>query len=188
MNPYRPTTTQAATAPRRHAALHATATAVAIVALAALAFPPAHADSGRRMPYNVPAAYLQECAACHTAYPPGLLPAASWRRVMGGLEKHYGTDASLDAATVQQLSQWLQAYAGTYKRVREEPPEDRLTRSAWFEHKHRKIEPSTWKLASVKSPANCGACHTGADQGRFDEHDLRIPAGLDARARRAWND
>ena len=36
--------------------------------------------------------------------------------------------------------------------------------------------------------ANCATCHTGADQGHFNEHDLRIPAGLDVRARRAWND
>lgn len=147
-----------------------------------------HADSGSLMPRNAPAAYAQECAACHTAYAPGLLPAVSWNHIMASLGKHYGTDASLDAATVQKLNQWLQAHAGTYKRVSEAPPEDRITRSAWFERKHRKIEPSVWKLPSVKSAANCAACHTGADQGNFNEHDLRIPAGLDARARRAWND
>lgn len=157
-------------------------------ALCMLPFASAQADSGRAMPRNVPAAYTQECAACHTAYPPGLLPAASWNRVMQGLDRHYGTDASLDPTTVRQLNQWLLAHAGTYKRVNEEPPEDRLTRSAWFERKHRKIEPATWKLASVKSAANCAACHTGADEGRFDDHDLRMPAGLDARSRRAWND
>lgn len=160
----------------------------AAAALALLALPCARADGGRAMPAHVPPTYLQECAACHTAYPPGLLPAASWKRVMDGLAQHYGTDASLDAATVQQLNQWLQAHAGTYRRVREEPPEDRLTRSDWFERKHRKIEPSAWKLPSVKSAANCAACHAGADQGRFSEHDLRMPAGLDARSRRAWQD
>ena len=48
--------------------------------------------------------YQQECAACHLAYPPGLLPAASWQRLMGNLPKHFGTDASLDAATLQTLS------------------------------------------------------------------------------------
>jgi len=37
----------------------------------------AWADSGRLMPQNVPAACTQECAACHLAYPPGLLRAAS---------------------------------------------------------------------------------------------------------------
>lgn len=148
----------------------------------------ARADSGVRMPQHVPPAYTQECASCHTAYPPGLLPARSWQRLMSGLDKHYGTDASLDAQTLQQINTWLQAHAGTNRRVAEEPPQDRITRSAWFERKHRDIDPAIWKLPSVKTPANCAACHAGADRGRFDEHDLRMPAGLDARQRRAWND
>lgn len=146
------------------------------------------ADAGQGRPIKVPPAYTQECASCHAAYPPGMLPARSWQRVMGGLDRHYGTDASLDAATVQQLSGWLQAHAGTYKRVSEEPPQDRITRSAWFERKHRKVEPSVWKLPSVKSAANCAACHTGADQGRFDDDNLRMPEGLTLRQRRAWFD
>ena len=32
-----------------------------------------------------------------------------------------------------------------------------------------------WKRASVKSAAQCSACHTQAEQGRFDEQHLRIP-------------
>jgi mono/diheme cytochrome c family protein len=107
---------------------------------------------------------------------------------MSGLDRHYGTDASLDAATLQQLGTWLQAYAGTYKRVAEEPPQDRITRSAWFERKHRKVEPAVWHLPSVKSAANCAACHSGAEQGRFDDDDLRLPAGLSSRQRQAWAD
>jgi mono/diheme cytochrome c family protein len=148
----------------------------------------AQADSGPMMPRQVPAAYTQECAACHTAYPPGMLPAKSWQRIIAGLDKHYGTDASLDAATVQQLSTWLQTHAGTYKRVSEEPAQDRITRSAWFERKHRKVDAAVWKLPSVKSAANCAACHTGADKGAFDDDHLRFPTGLDARMRRNWND
>jgi len=148
----------------------------------------AQADGGRVLLRNVPAAYTQECAACHTGYPPGMLPARSWQRIMTGLDKHYGTDASLDAATVQQIGTWLQANAATYKRVAEAPPEDRITRSAWFVREHDEVAPSVWKLASVKSAANCSACHTGADQGDYSERTLQAPAGLDARQRRAWND
>ena len=155
------------------------------LALATLA-PAALADSGRLLPRDVPVAYRQECAACHTAYPPGMLPAASWQRIMTGLEKHYGTDASLDAATIRQLSTWLQANAGSYKQVSEAPPQDRITRSAWFERKHRRIEPAVWTDASVKSAANCTACHSLADQGDYEDNSLRFPTGLDARLRRAW--
>ena len=104
--------------------------AVLCCALAAAAS--AWAD-GRLMPAQVLPVYKQECAACHMAYPPGMLPAASWQRIMSGLETHYGSDASLEPAQVQQVAAWLQAHAGTYKRVREEPPQDRITQSAWFE-------------------------------------------------------
>lgn len=148
----------------------------------------ARADGGRLMAPNAPGAYTQECASCHLAYPPALLPAQSWQRLMGGLDKHYGSDASLDAATVQQISGWLQAHAGTYKRVNEAPAQDRITRSAWFERKHRKIDSEVWKLASVKSAANCAACHTAADRGAFSDDDLKYPAGMDARMRRSFSD
>ena len=156
--------------------------------LTALPAWPALAD-GVRLPAQVPPAYRSECGACHVAYPPGLLPAASWQRLMGSLERHYGTDASLDPATVRQLATWLQAHAGTGKRVGPEPPpQDRITRSAWFERKHRQLDDAVWRLPSVKSAANCAACHGGAEQGRFDAHDLRMPAGLPARYHRAFLD
>ncbi len=69
--------------------------ALALVA----ALVPAHAD-GERAGMRVPLlpAYKQECGSCHLAYPPGLLPASSWQRLMGDLPHHFGTDASLDAA------------------------------------------------------------------------------------------
>ena len=146
----------------------------ALLALAC-ALPAAWADS-REMPASAMLpVYKQECAACHMAYPPGMLPASSWSRMMTRLDQHYGTDASLDAAMVRQIGTWLEAHAGTYKRVREAPPQDRITQSAWFERKHREVEPAVWKRAAVGSPANCMACHTRADQGDFDDDRVRIP-------------
>lgn len=139
-----------------------------------------------RVPW--PKAYVQECASCHVAYPPAMLPAASWARLMGGLNQHFGTDASFDEASVQRLSQWLQSHADGRRQAAAAPAQDRITRTAWFERKHRHIEPATWRLPSVRSPANCIACHSSADQGQFSEHALRQPAGLSARQRAAWDD
>jgi mono/diheme cytochrome c family protein len=121
--------------------------------------------------------YKQECAACHIAYPAGMLPAGSWMRLMGGLNKHYGIDASLDAKSLAEISGWLEGHAGTYKRVSEMPPEDRITKSAWFIRKHneREVSPAVWKRASVGSASNCIACHTNAAQGSFSERDIKIP-------------
>jgi mono/diheme cytochrome c family protein len=119
--------------------------------------------------------YKQECAACHVAFPPGMLPPDSWRRLLNNLPRHYGTDASLDAATVNELATWLSANAGTYKRVRDAPPEDRITKSAWFIRKHDELPAGVWTRPAVKSAANCTACHTQADQGSFNEHTVHIP-------------
>lgn len=135
-----------------------------------------HADAGGT-PVALLPKYQQECAACHLPYPPGLLPAGSWQHLMGALHKHYGTDASLDAATQGTIGAWLRANAGTYKRVSEEPPQDRITRSAWFLRKHREgeVPAQVWQRPAVGSPSNCAACHAEAAQGRFNEHDVHIP-------------
>lgn len=171
--------------PTRTAVLHTLPALALLLGLTTTAL----ADSGNLNPRQMLPSYQQECAACHLAYPAGLLPARSWDRIMNGLDQHYGTDASLDATTVQQISQWLQAHAGSYKRVgAEPPPKDRITESAWFLRKHRKLDAPVWQHASVKSAANCAACHTRADQGSFDENELQFPRGLDARYRRAFQD
>jgi hypothetical protein len=132
-------------------------------------------DDQRRPGYTMLRRYTQECAACHVAFPPGMLPPDSWHRLLNNLPRHYGTDASLDAATVGELDTWLAANAGTYKRVREAPPEDRITQSTWFIRKHHELPAAVWKRLAVKSAANCSACHTQASQGDFNEHTVRIP-------------
>jgi hypothetical protein len=150
---------------RRSAAL------LASCAIAGLAQADGHrAATAPRLP-----AYQQECAACHVAYPPGMLQAASWKRLMDNLPRHFGSDASLDGATAKQIAAWLAANAGTFKRVREEPPQDRITRSAWFARKHDEVPATAWRSPAVKSPANCNACHAQANQGDFDEDRVRIP-------------
>ena len=149
---------------------------LALAALALACAAAAQADSGgARVP--VLPKYQQECAACHIAYPPGMLPAASWQHLMGSLQQHYGTDASLDEASLREIGGWLQVHAGTYKRVSEAPPQDRITKSAWFLRKHnaREVPPEVWKRAAVGSASNCAACHTQAADGRFSERDIKIP-------------
>ncbi len=149
---------------------------VATLALIAIALGvPARADDQRERPVPLLRAFAEECGACHVAYAPGLLPAASWRRQMERLQSHYGSDASLEPALALTLSAWLQAYAGTGKRAREQPPDDRITRSAWFVHAHDELPAATWKLPAVKSPAQCSACHTRAEQGDFSERHVRLP-------------
>jgi hypothetical protein len=118
--------------------------------------------------------YRQECSSCHVAYPPGMLPAGSWQQLMSNLPRHFGSDASVDAATLKTLSSWLGANASS-RSSGTLPPENRITRSDWFVREHREVASRTWKLPAVKSPSNCAACHTTADQGEFNERNVRLP-------------
>jgi len=130
--------------------------------------------AGTRQP--APASFQKECASCHIAYPAGLLPAGSWQHLMANLSQHFGSDASLDATTANTIAQYLTDNAGTYKRVSEMPPQDRITQSYWFTRKHDKhVNASVWSRAAIGSRSNCTACHAGAEQGNFNEHSVRIP-------------
>ncbi|MDD5029087.1 MAG: diheme cytochrome c [Rhodoferax sp.] len=134
-------------------------------------------DRGRPvMPSEVNAKWQAECGGCHMAYPPGLLPAASWKKVMVGLDKHFGTDASLPAADVQEITNYLTKYPSNRWDSSAAPL--RITDGEWFKAKHYnkgEIAPEVWKRASVKSPGNCMACHKQADQGVFDDKGIVIP-------------
>ena len=127
--------------------------------------------SSRRAP--MPAIYLEECGGCHVPYPASGLPAAPWDALMGGLDRHFGSDASLAPQDAGTIRSWLRANAGRGAANRAEPL--RITRTAWFLHEHDEIPVATWRSPAVKSAANCAACHRGAERGDFSEHDVRIP-------------
>ncbi len=129
--------------------------------------------------------WQQECSSCHLAYPPSLLPRASWRRVMGGLDQHFGENASLDPATQADILRFLEANAadsgrgGMGNRIMQRMDTNatplRLTETAWFVRKHDEVPRTAWSRKSVGSAANCAACHRQAEQGRFDDDSVRIP-------------
>ncbi|MFO1338998.1 MAG: diheme cytochrome c [Burkholderiaceae bacterium] len=142
----------------------------ALLAMAAAAWGD---DHGPRV--AAPPAYAQECGACHVPFPPRALPAASWQRLLADLPHHFGSDASMDAATTASLSAWLQANAATGRRAEDTPPQDRLTRSAWFVREHGEVPPALWRSAAVGKASHCAACHTRAAEGRFGEREIRLP-------------
>ena len=141
--------------------------------LTLLAMPVAAAKMG--MPADAPKTYESECASCHMAFPPGLLGKQSWQNVMSGLDKHFGTDASLDAKTESEITQWLLRNAATKQKYSALAPDNRITKTSWFIRKHDEVRADVWKRAGVKSPANCSACHIDAAKGNFDEDSIRIP-------------
>ena len=129
--------------------------------------------------------WQQECSSCHLAYPPSLLPKASWQRLMGGLDQHFGENASLDPATRADILRFLEAHAAdsggsrtgskVMQRMDAKAAPLRITETAWFVRKHDEVPRTAWTRKAVGSAANCAACHRQAEKGIFDDDSVRIP-------------
>lgn len=138
-------------------------------------------------PVNNPL-YKSNCAECHFAYQPGLLPKRSWAKMMQpkALANHFGDNAELAEADRQAILAYLTENAADtsdFKRskkmmrsIRADETPLRISEVSYFKRKHHEI-PSRMVAGNpkVKSFSNCAACHTAADKGSYDEHGIRIP-------------
>lgn len=130
--------------------------------------------------------YQSECGSCHFAYQPGLLPAASWEKIMGGLADHFGENAELFEDTRVELTDYLVVNAADnvdgYRRsakilrsLRGEAPL-RITETPYIRYKHNEIPTRVIRNnKDVRSLSNCAACHTRADTGSYAEREINIP-------------
>lgn len=132
--------------------------------------------------------YAEECGACHFAYPPGLLPSASWKKLLNpdALQNHFGENAELDEEILKEIKDYVDANSAEksyYKRSRKidyatqevEAPL-RITDTAYIKRKHHEIPKKMIKgNDDVQSQSNCTACHTQADKGIFDSDTVDIP-------------
>lgn len=125
---------------------------------------PAGAEDDVRLGPVTHEATRKECGECHMAFQPGLLPAGSWRQVMSGLARHFGEDASLDAARAADIERYLVGHAG-----RGDGTVLRITEQRWFLREHRKINAATWTRPDIKARSNCAACHPAAERGLYDD-------------------
>lgn len=127
-----------------------------------------------------------ECAACHMAYPAGLLPARSWTRMMNSLENHFGEDASLAHEETAAITRYLvgnaadSAHANDRSRriasgIAVNTAPLRFTETPYFGYLHDEVPAGVWKRAKIGSRANCIACHTRGETGSFAEREIKIP-------------
>lgn len=146
-----------------------------LLACAAMAMPvSAHADR-LPVPTGAPPSFQAECGGCHMPFPPALLTAPDWKRVMSRLDKHYGDNATLDEKTRHELESFHVRNAATDSRMGGGGDPPRLTASAWFKREHRKVSDTLWRDPRVKSAANCAGCHPRAEAGNYSESDISLP-------------
>lgn len=136
-------------------------------------------------PVNNPQ-YIEECGSCHFAFQPGLLPARSWEKMMGGLEDHFGENAELDSSDAQQILSYLVkggSDKSNYRRsqkinrsIRNSNTPLRISETPYFIRKHDEL-PTSYVQGNpkVNSISNCETCHTAASKGSFSESGIYIP-------------
>lgn len=142
-------------------------------------------SGGSQLPQVSNAKWKAECSSCHMLYHPGLLPERSWAKLMTGLDKHFGEDASLDPVTRKEIANFLAANSADKQdsrrsnRINQSIPANvaplRISETRYFVSKHDEVSPATFKRKSIGSAANCVACHKNAEKGDFSESQINIP-------------
>jgi hypothetical protein len=132
------------------------------------------------------ASYKNECGACHFPYQPGLLPERSWRKLMAGLDNHFGDNAEMAPEENKKLLDYLvsnsadkSSHRRSQKINRSIAPSVtplRITDVPYIQREHREIPQ---RLISgndkVKSLSQCNACHQSIESGSFSERQIKIP-------------
>ena len=132
--------------------------------------------------------YIEECGSCHFPYQPGLLPEASWHKLMDAkaLEDHFGDNAELDEDLRTHILDVLvkaSADKSSYKRskkimvsLRDDKAPLRITETPYIKSAHHEIPAKLIKEnPKVKSLSYCNKCHQLADKGSFDDDSVSIP-------------
>jgi mono/diheme cytochrome c family protein len=123
--------------------------------------------------------YASQCSACHMAYPPWLLPARSWRAIMGDLTNHFGEDASLSKSQTAAVLAFAVDHAADSPfgnpRVLEGLPASvtptRITDLPVWRAIHREMLANGQMTLGTgpQAAANCGRCHGGGGGGEGGE-------------------
>ena len=134
------------------------------------------------------ALYKEECGSCHFPYQPGLLPEASWHKLMKptALEDHFGDNAELDEEDSAHILNILvnnSADKSDYKRskkimasLRSDAAPIRIIETPYIRRKHHDIPDKLVKdNPKVKSLSYCDNCHKKADEGNYDDDTVVIP-------------
>lgn len=99
--------------------------------------------------------YIEQCATCHVALPPAVLPVESWQTIVLD-PAHYGVSLGLTQFDQQLILNYLQPYSRRNTGRGALPY--RLGDSDYFQALHPQVELPT--LLNLRS---CASCHFNAD-------------------------
>lgn len=146
---------------------------------------PTPQPNGTPAPRGTAVRYVQECGSCHMPFPAEFLPERSWRKLMAGLQNHFGDNAELAPEDARVVLDHLVQNASdrTWSRMRTMtrglPPEEvplRISELPYFIGRHRTVPHKVVAgNPDIKSFSRCQACHTRAESGSFHDREIRIP-------------
>jgi cytochrome c len=128
------------------------------------------------------AAYAKECGACHSPHHPSLATAETWKKIMSGLNEHFGDDATLKPELAQKLTAYLTVNgaetwdtrpANSFRQTDAQNPL-RITATARWKRFHRSIPDEVFKSKPIGGKLNCSNCHGDAETGRFAPRAIAI--------------
>lgn len=126
--------------------------------------------------------FVKECGSCHTLYPPSLLPAKSWEKMMQNLDNHFGDDASLDEETNKNILAYLvknsaenSTTKASFKFLNSIKNEDiiAMSQTSFWKKVHNEIPKEVFNNPKIKSKANCKACHTDIEKGFIQSENIK---------------
>jgi hypothetical protein len=147
------------------------------------------AGASQALPRNFPPIanpqYVKECGTCHMAFPPQLLPARSWRQVMGSLDHHFGDSAQVDDATRQKLTDYVTANSADLEqnvqsaevmhslRPGETPPS--ISKIPYIAGLHAAVLDPAWGGNPLpKTLSECSVCHYKAETGNYVDRGFKV--------------
>jgi len=128
--------------------------------------------------------YEDQCGACHFAYQPFLLPSGSWEKILSDLDNHYDQEIDLAPESKKTIAEHLRNGAAekSSKKLSRKIMKSlgsatplRITDTPYIKKKHHEISSKALERETIGSLANCSACHTGAEEGTYDEDLVKVP-------------
>ncbi|WP_171574845.1 diheme cytochrome C [Leptolyngbya sp. Cla-17] len=107
--------------------------------------------------------YLENCATCHIALPPAVMPSQTWRSLLQDAEHYGATIKPLGNPEVQIVWQYLRDFSRSL--TAEEQVPYRIYQSSYFKLLHPRV-----KFPERASLITCISCHPGA--GTYDFRSL----------------
>jgi cytochrome b len=128
--------------------------------------------------------FYRDCGDCHKVYPPHILPAASWRKIMGSLDNHRGekiTDENISMVNQETILNYLvensadsstrEVSVKTLHSLGQRVPKT-ITKTPYWRETHKHIPRSVYKTKKIKDKSNCFACHKDFEHGVLDDMNI----------------